>query len=302
MPKPSIVFFGTGEVSLKTIEGIADHFEIEAIITKPDLTTSSGKTRPAELKIWAEEHQVPCFTPSNKAELGELIAAQKFKSEVGLVVDYGIIIPQDVIDSFSKGILNSHFSLLPKLRGADPITFAVLEGHKETGVSIMQLVAKLDEGDIIAQEKYQMPASTTTPQLTTDLIELSNKMLATAIPEYLEGRLKPQLQVGEPTYSRKLSKEDGLLDPTKTAIQLECQIRAFIDWPKSYMFMDDLRIVITKANVSGQKSPAGKLSVIDKKLYFGCKDGSLEILEIQPVGKAKMDARSFINGYYKFVH
>lgn len=300
MTNPSIVFFGTGEVSLKTIEGIAGHFDIEAVITKPDLTTSSSKTRPAELKIWAEEHQVPCFTPASKAELSDVIANQKFKSEVGLVVDYGIIIPQDVIDSFPHGILNSHFSLLPKLRGADPITFAVLEGHKETGVSIMQLVAKLDEGDIIAQEKYQMPQAITTPQLTTDLIELSNEMLATVIPNYLADKLVPKSQDHiQASYSRKLTKEDGLLDPSKTATELECQIRAFIDWPKSYMFMDDLRVVITQARTSDQKYPVGKLTVDDKKLYYGCKGGSLEILELQPAGKLKMNAEAFTNGYIK---
>lgn len=298
MTNSSLVFFGTGEVSLKTIEGIAGHFDIEAVITKPDLTTSSGKTRPAELKIWAEVYQVPCFTPATKAELSDVIANQKFKSEVGLVVDYGIIIPQDVIDAFPHGILNSHFSLLPKLRGADPITFAVLEGHKETGVSIMQLVAKLDEGDIIAQEKYQMPQSITTPKLTTDLIELSNEMLAAVIPNYLAGKLVPKSQDHiQASYSRKLTKEDGLLDPSKTATELECQVRAFIDWPKSYLFMDDLRIVITKAQPSTQKSQAGKLSVIDKKLFYGCKDGSLDIIELQPAGKTIMNAESFINGY-----
>lgn len=296
--KPQIVFFGTGEVSLKTTEGIANNFDIEAVITKPDLTTSSGKTRPAELKIWAEEHQIPCYSPANKAELSQLITGQKFESQVGLVVDYGIIIPQDVIDSFPKGILNSHFSLLPQLRGADPITFAILEGLQETGVTIMQIVAKLDEGDIVAQQTYTMPANVTTPQLTDDLIALSNKMLITAMPDYLEGKITPtQQDHSQATYSRKLSKEDGLLDSSKTAVELECQIRAFIDWPKSYMFMDDLRITITKVRVSGQKSPIGRLSVVDKKLYYGCKDGSLNILELQPAGKSKMNAAAFINGY-----
>lgn len=298
--KPQIVFFGTGEVSLKTIEGIASNFDIEAVITKPDLTTSSGKTRPAELKIWAEEHQIPCYSPTNKAELSQLITGQKFESQVGLVVDYGIIIPQDVIDSFPKGILNSHFSLLPQLRGADPITFAILEGLQETGVTIMQIVAKLDEGDIVAQQTYTIPENVTTPHLTDDLIALSNKMLITAMPDYLEGKITPiQQDHSQATYSRKLTKEDGLLDSSKTAVELECQIRAFIDWPKSYMFMDDLRITITKVRVSGQKSPIGSLSVVDKKLYYGCKDGSLNILELQPAGKSKMNAAAFINGYLK---
>lgn len=299
MTKPSLVFFGTGEVSLKTIEGIADHFDIEAVITKPDLITSSSKTRPAELKIWAEEYQVPCFTPMNKAELSSLFADQKFKSELGLVVDYGIIIPQDVIDAFPCGILNSHFSLLPKLRGADPITFAVLEGHKETGVTIMQLVAKLDEGDILAQEKYQMPANITTPQLTNALINLSNKILIEVIPNYLAGKIKPKPQIGKPTYSRRLTKADGRLDPNKSVEQLEREVRAYAGWPKSYFEWQGKNYIVHKAEVSRQKAEVGGLEVVGKKLLYGCIDGSIEILEIQPANKPKMNAKAFTNGYIK---
>lgn len=295
--KTSLVFFGTGQVSLKTIEAIQDHFCIEAVITKPDLVTSTGKTRPAELKVWAIQQNIQCFTPSNKAELSQLIAKHKFKSQVGLVVDYGIIIPQDVIDSFKLGILNSHFSLLPKLRGADPITFAILEGLEETGVSIMQIVAGLDEGDIVAQENYQLPNDITTPQLTGDLIELSNKLLIKTIPEYIAGKIELRPQQGNPTYSRRLTKQDGQMDPSKTAEQLEREVRAYTGWPKSYFDWQGKTYIIHKAEVSEQIAEVGQLVTHNKKLYYGCKDDSLEILEIQPANKPKMNAEAFINGY-----
>lgn len=297
MKKPKIVFFGTGIVSLKTIEGICDRFEIETIITKPDLVTSSGKTRPAELKVWAQEHNIDCFTPANRAELSQLFDKQKFDSQVGLVVDYGIIIAQDVIDSFPIGILNSHFSLLPQLRGADPITFAILEGAQETGVTIMQIVAGLDEGDIVAQEKYSLRPDITTPELTEDLIALSNKMLVYTIPDYLSGQIKPHPQAGNPTYSRRLTKQDGRLDPSKSAAQLEREVRAYVGWPKSYFDWQGKTYIVHKANVATAKIPKGELKVVDKKLFYGCKDGSLKILEIQPAGKPKMNAAAFINGY-----
>ena len=150
----NLVFFGSGPVGRATLENLIDNgVEIEAIVTKP---WPKGHKSSMPVLEFAEEHNVKVFTPSTKAELSKLFAKQRFTSKVGLVVDYGLIISKDVIDSFPLGILNSHFSLLPKLRGADPITFAILGGETETGVSLMLINEKMDEGQLLAQEKLQI--------------------------------------------------------------------------------------------------------------------------------------------------
>src|SRR6266567_5455079 len=146
---PTIVFFGSGPVAAATLEGLlAAGLQFEAIITKPRAPGHHGDVPVLEL---AQKQGLPFFTPQRKDELTELFRNHSFASPIGLVVDYGIIIAKEVIDAFPKGIVNSHFSLLPEWRGADPITFSVLSGQRKTGVSLMLINEKLDEGMLLAQ-------------------------------------------------------------------------------------------------------------------------------------------------------
>src|SRR5262249_45964550 len=155
---------------------------------------------------------------------------------------FGIIVSQKTIDYFPLGIINSHFSLLPQWRGADPITFSILSGQKQTGVSLMLLVAAMDEGPLLSQGVYDIEPDETTPSLTDSLIKLSHALLVDALPRYAAGDITARSQevvaqmMGiptEPSYSRKLTKEDGIIDWKKPAEQIEREIRAFADWPKS---------------------------------------------------------------------
>lgn len=299
----SIVFFGTGDVSLKTLEGIHPAIPIEAVITKPDLLTSSGQKAQPAVKAWATKHNIPCYQPANKAELSELFSHAQFSSRAGLVVDYGLIIPVDVIDGFELGILNSHFSLLPKWRGADPITWSVLAGDKTTGVTIMQLEAGMDTGDILAVETCSLASNETTASLTERLVAISNKLLIQTIPQYFAGELEPKPQDHEQaTFSKKITKEAGELKPNEyIAAELERQVRAYLGWPGSYMTIKDVLLTIKEARVSSVAAPSGKLVNQGGKLLLGCKEDSLEIIRIQPAGKKPMDARAFTNGYAKLL-
>ncbi len=292
-----IVFFGAGPVALASLQFLHQHFTIEAVITKP----GQSKSIP-EVVAYCQKQSLPVFMPATKAELAELFHDHKFESPIGVVVDYGIIIPLTVIESFEQGIINSHFSLLPEWRGADPISFAILSGQEQTGVSLMLIVEKLDEGQLLAQEPLAIAPSDTTTTLTDRLVTLSNTMLASILPRYIAGEIKPypQNRAGV-SYSRMLTKADGQLDPSKSAQQLEREVRAYQPWPKSYFTQNDQHIIITHAVVSKEKIHPGELAIKDKKLYFGCKDGSLEILEVQPAGKKPMPAQSFINGYSRLL-
>ncbi len=304
--KPRIVFFGTGPVSLACLEGIYDAFEIEAIITKPDRVAPNGRTHEHPVRSWAEAHAIVLHQVASKAALTELFERQQFSSTTGLVVDFGMIIPEGVIATFTKGIINSHFSLLPLLRGADPISFAILEGHERTGVSLMKIVAELDEGDLIAQEPYELPASVTTPELTAKLSDISNALLREYLPRYIDGEIEPWPQNATiaPTYTRKLSKADGELDWRKPAATLEREVRALIGWPGSRTALFDRPVTVTAARVvSASEIPeeadqaiGSVVRVWPDRLVVATGEGALEILQLTPAGKRPMGAASFLRG------
>jgi methionyl-tRNA formyltransferase len=252
------------------------------------------------VKNWAEAKSIPVFQPAKKAELDKLIRTQKFASPVGLVVDYGLIIPESVIDSFPYKIVNSHFSLLPEWRGADPITFAILSGQKKTGVTLMVIVPALDEGEIIAQAKYALGDDVTIHQLTNDLSALSNELLIEQLPRYVEGKVTPvpQSSTVHPTYSRKLVKADGQIDWTKPAEELERQVRAFLGWPGSFTNLRGLDATVTAAHVGPQSGTSGELFVDESGNLGGyAGQGSLIIDRLKPAGKPEMTSKAFLAGH-----
>jgi methionyl-tRNA formyltransferase len=286
----TIVFFGSGPVAAKSLSLLAQDFTIEAIVTKPSTE--------AEMQQVADG--APVLTVNTKQALDELIATNPFESRLAILIDFGIIVSQKVIDYFPLGIINSHFSLLPEWRGADPITFAILSGQQQTGVSLMLLVEKMDEGPLLAQTPYDIPGDCTTPQLTDSLIELSYESLKSIVPLYLDGQAEPVPQPeATATYSRKLTKDDGLLDFSKPAKQLEREIRAYLDWPKSRTTIAGKEVVALKAGVrAGTSKPQGvPFATEDKKIAIPTSEEWLIIEELKPAGKNAMSAEAFCNGY-----
>lgn len=288
-----IVFFGSGPVAAASLELLKDAFSVEAVITKPSTLSEMSHITTA-----------PTYSVKSKQELDELFSTVAFTSKVAILIDFGIIVSQEVIDYFPKGIVNSHFSLLPEWRGADPITFSILSGQPQTGVSLMLLSVGMDEGPLLAQATYDIHQNETTPSLTKALIDLSDKMLKTIIPKWLSDQIDPAPQEsvslfsGDPTYSRKLSKEDGVIDWKKPAEQIEREIRAFAEWPKSRTLINDLNVVIMSSKVAKQQiEPCGKFWVDNKQLFVSCGKDSLEILSLKPAGKKEMSAEAFLAGY-----
>lgn len=300
--KTPVVFFGSGPVSAKSLELLQKSFYIEAVVTKP--------TTHDQMSVVSGDSSI--YAVSNRKELDALIESKPFSSQVAILVDFGIIVSQKVIDSFPKGIINSHFSLLPQLRGADPISFAILEGLGKTGVSLMLLVEAMDEGPVIACGVYDLKGNETTPELTDRLILLSDALLKAELPKYISGETKcvdqskiPELIPGhphQPSYSRKLTKDDGTLDFTKPAERLEREIRAFIDWPKSRTTIAGKDVIITQAytmpSIGAEQAP-GDLTVVKESSQLGIatSDGTLWIEKLKPAGKREMSAGEFIRGY-----
>ena len=243
----TIVFFGSGPVAAESLEFLAQHFDIEAVITKARPIYHRHNAPVEEL---AKKLKLPTFFANNKQELNNLIIKQPFKSQLGIVVDYGVIISEQVINSFQLGIVNSHFSLLPQWRGADPITFSILSGQEKTGVSLMLIDQTLDTGKLFVQEELAIDQNETIISLTHKLIELSNKLLLEYIPRYFNNQvvLFEQPNADKATYSRKISKEDGLISPGRPAEQIEREVRAFLGWPGSKISYKDKNIIVKKAH------------------------------------------------------
>lgn len=295
----TITFFGSGPVAAESLRLLAENFTIEAVITKPRAAHHHGDVPVLTL---AEKLGLTVYTAENKKQLDKLFETITLKSRLGVLIDFGIIVSQQTINYFPLGIINSHFSLLPEWRGADPITFAILSGQAETGVSLMLLVVAMDEGPLLSYGECELPKDITTPELTEDLIKLSYAQLDSVIPAYCQGSLKstPQSITGrEVSYSRKLTKDDGIIDWAKPAAQIEREIRAFIEWPKSRTQLGTTEVIITKAHAIAGSGEAGKLAVIDKTPVVYCGEQALALDRLKPAGKQEMTGQAFLAGYGK---
>ncbi len=292
-----IVFFGSGPVAAASLQNLAGHFEIEAVVTKPSVAQDM-----VNLPGLAKDTCI--YTVKDRQELDKLIDDDLFKTSLGVIVDFGVIVSLKVIDYFELGIINSHFSLLPRWRGADPITFAILNGDTKTGVSLMLIDETLDTGKILVQKSMKIAPDETTPSLTTRLIKLSSELLVEYIPHYMAGQVKPRSQPhpDRATYSRKLTKADGLIDWRKPAKQIEREIRAYAGWPNSRAELAGKEVIVTKASVIDKKGRPGAVSTNDKTLVVYCSHDALVIEMLKPAGKSEMTAQAFLAGYKQFLN
>jgi methionyl-tRNA formyltransferase len=292
----TLVFFGSGPLAAQSLELLLDNFDVEAVITKT-APKDDASGNPV-IKI-ASKHSLKLLFANSSGELTELFEQWRPTSSVGLVIDYGIIISEAVIDKFSCGIINSHFSLLPQWRGADPITYTLLSGQLHTGVSLMKINHKLDEGDILAQKEVSISPLDNNTSLSSKLIAVSNKLLGSHLDAYTDGISKLTKQNGSLiSYSRKINKIDGLIDWRKPASVIEREVRAYSLWPCSYTTLGNINVIIRQAQIANQTLLPGELLITaSKDIYVGCRVKSLQLLSIQPSGKKPMLAKDFINGY-----
>ena len=288
-----IIFFGTEAFSADALRAlIASNFNVVAVVTKPDQPKGRGhKLTEPLVKTIAREHDIPVWQPTKLADVAEQITS--LQPVAGVLVSYGKIIPQSIIDLFTPGIINVHPSLLPRYRGPSPIEAAIIHHDNQTGVTIMQLSAAMDAGPIYAQRIIPLDHTETKPALYATLSRIGNQLLIDTLPDILSGALTPTPQNdADATYCSLLSKQDGLLDPADlTAVQAEARVRAFLGFPRTRLPLGDqtLIIIITRAHVS--KTAETPLSV-----QFS--DGNYLIPNelIAPSGKT-MPAEAFLRGH-----
>lgn len=298
MPHTSktIVFFGTDEFSAASLrELIAQGFSVGAVVTKPDSRKGRGRelAKPIVKEI-AEANNIPVWQPLDVRAIAEHVERLEEKTgeaPLGVLVSYGKIIPQSIINLFKPGIINVHPSLLPLYRGPSPIESAILNGDTQTGVTIMQLSAAMDAGPIYTQLTLPLIDVETAPDLEVQLAEIGAQQLTSVLPAIIDGtaQLRPQDDT-KATYCQLLTKEDSSLDTEKlTAEQAERHVRAYLAFPKTKATIAGHSVVITKAHVTNSHN-----SVLD----LACADGRYLAVDelIGPSGKA-MSGSAFLNGY-----
>lgn len=289
--KRPIVFFGTEDFSLYSLRALVEHgFPIVAVVTKPDTLRGRGKklTEPS-VKTYALQHDIPVWQPSKLTEITHEI--QKLHHPLGVLVSYGKIIPESILELFEPGIINVHPSLLPRYRGPSPIESAIYNRDNHTGVTIMKLVKAMDAGPIYAQVPYALDYTETRPELYQTLGMLGANFLVQKLPSIIDGILEPAPQdESAASYCKLLSKEDSLLDiATRTPGELEAQVRAQLGYPKSRIVLGGHEIIVTKAHgVMTKKTP----------LDVQCANGAFLSIDelVAPSGKI-MDADAFLRGY-----
>jgi methionyl-tRNA formyltransferase len=280
MNKPNLAFFGTSHYAVMILEALKNADLLPTlIITTPDKPAGKGMQLVSPpVKIWAQEHSLPVLQPEKLKEESFIQKLKEAQFDLFIVVAYGKIIPQEVIDISPHGALNVHASMLPKLRGASPIETAILEDEKNTGITIMLIDKEMDHGPIIAQQEVVLePWPPKARELGTNIVQAGGKLLVQIIPEWLEGKIKPIPQDhSKATYTKKIEKEDALIDLAADPYLNFQKIQAYADWPKPYFFVE-------KNNKS--------IRVIIKEAAF--KEGMLHILRVIPEGKREMDYSQF---------
>ncbi len=294
-----IVFFGTEDFSLGALKSLVEAgFNIAAIVTKPDSPRGRGhKLTPPLVKTYALEHNIAVWQPTKLHDITDNI--KKLTDPAGVLVSYGKIIPQSIIDLFSPGIINVHPSLLPLYRGPSPIEAAILNGDHKTGVSIMQLSAAMDAGPIYHQELFELRGNETGPALLDELGAIGIKNLIDLLPAILDDNLTSQPQDSTAaTYCKLINKADSIVDWHKPAVQLEREIRAYLGWPGSRATLGETDVIITSATVLPQHTAApGTITVDEQRLIVATSNGSLSPLTLKPFGKKEMPIRAFLAGY-----
>ena len=298
MSKRKIVFFGnerlvsgltsTDTPILKAL--IASEYEVVAVVAN-NAGTKSRTTKPLEVAELAQLNTIPVHLPAHPMDIADELRA--YGADAGVLVAYGRIVPQALIDLFPFGIINVHPSLLPKYRGPSPIESTIANGDESTGVSIMSLSRKMDAGPVYHQVEVKLSADETAPSLSKKLAHLAATELTATLPKIFDGSLTATAQNdADATYCQLISKQDGRLDPSvHTAAQAERLVRAYKAFPKTRLSVHGYDVIVTASHV---------VQSVDSPLHITFADGAvLSVDELTAPSGKSMTAGAFIQGYLK---
>ena len=297
-----IVFMGTPAFAARSLQKLIDEgYDIPLVVTQPDRKGNRNRMVLSDVRKMALEHGIETAQPVRIKKDPELIERLKeIAPDMIVVAAFGQILPKSVLDIPRLGCINVHGSLLPKLRGASPMQAAVLEGMDESGVTIMRMAEGLDTGDMISRCTCDIKGKDFT-EVSEILAEAGADLLAETIHDIADGTAVYEVQNDdEATYAGMISKADGYTDFNEPAVNIERKIRAFIEWPTCYSYLDGQQVKFYRAEVIDEEPDGepGTVSLTDKKSYFiNCGSGKLRVLEQQLQGKKRMSAGDFMRGH-----
>ena len=295
-----IVFMGTSEISATVLDGlIINGYQIVGVVAQPDRPVGRKHILEAvPTKKVALEHNIPIFQPEKIRK--DFAFMYDLKPDVILTLSYGQILPEALLNIPKLGAINLHGSLLPKYRGAAPIQYAILNGEKETGMTLMKMVKEMDAGEMYAVKKLAISEEDNSSTLFIKMANVALELALEALPKYLKGELKGTPQdVEGVTFAPSIKPEEERLDLNDTKENLHNKIRALADIPGAYLLLNDEKFKIYKSKIYSNEvvGQVGQIVKADKNgLLLQCKDGLLNLLEVQKQGKKRLDYKSFVNG------
>ncbi len=294
-----VVFMGSPEFAVPSLQKLAEQYPVVGVVTQPDRPAGRGRVlTPPPIKVLAQALGIPTIQPARLREPEAQAALQAWAPDLIVVTAFGQILRKSVLELPRFGCINVHASLLPRWRGAAPIQAAILHGDAQTGVTIMRLDPGVDTGPILAQQALPIHADDTTETLGNRLSQAGAELLIQTLPPYLDGHLQPQPQSDDQaTYAKMLSKEEGLLDFSQPASELERRVRAFYPWPSAYLIWQGQPLKIQRAHAAAcTDGEPGQHSIVDGLPAVRTPAGCLVFDELQPAGKRAMSGQDFLRG------
>ena len=310
---PKIVFWGTPEFATPSLEALFKNgHNVVSVVTNPDEPAGRKNvlTSPP-VKVWAEKNNIPVLQPDNlKSDFQREIRLPR--ADIYIVAAYGKLIPKEILENPKYGALNIHPSLLPRWRGPSPIQYTILYGDKEAGVTIMKMDERMDHGPAIAASSFQLPASSkpTYKEVHDKLAKLGAELLVKILPKWLAGEIKPEAQDdAKTTYSKILKKDDGRINWSRPAEEIERMVRAFNPWPGTWtIWPTDTKIIrlrIEKADWIEDEPPLGSPGFVWQNsafpLLIKTGKGSLSVNTLTLESKKALAAKDFIRGHPRII-
>lgn len=299
-----IVFFGTPDFAVPTLQTLlASPHTVAGVVTQPDRPRGRGqRVSESPIKALAVQHGLPVIQPDRLRDPVVADTLRAWKPDLGVVAAYGKLIPEDILPLPPHGMINVHASLLPKYRGAAPVQRAVIDGERETGVTIMRVEKMLDAGPMLAKVKRPIGPDETSDVIERDLAQMGAGLLLDVVNQLAAGTVQQELQdFMMCSYAPRLTKEEGLIDWTLPASYIHNRVRGLYPWPHAYSYLDGARLIVLKTRVEpvATEAPPGTVVEVSRDAMHVATghEGRIAIEKVQPESGRPMQAREFLAGH-----
>ncbi len=295
-----LIFMGTPDFAATVLEGLLDdaNYDVLAVVTQPDRAVGRKKEiKMTPVKEVALAHNLPVYQPEKISGADEMAELMTLGADGIVTAAFGQFLPTKLLDSVDFAV-NVHASLLPKYRGGAPIHYAIINGDKEAGVTIMEMVKKMDAGDMIAKASTPITDEDNVGTMFEKLAVIGRDLLLKTLPDYIAGNIKPELQdESKATFSPNITSEEERIDWNKSAREVFNHIRGLYPWPVAHTLLDGKRFKIYEASLAeGQGQPGQIIEKGKKTLVVATGDGAISLKTVQPAGKPRMSVVDFLNG------